>query len=329
MHAEGTTPSAWRPVSASTMAKHASVVAIVLLSGSIVAAQQEGRFSVKSELVVVHAAVTDGRGRFISGLPPHAFSVFEDGRPQAVSFFAEQDAPVTVGLVIDGSGSMLRNRDQVLAAITGFAESSHPDDQFFALVFNEHVKRALPPSKPFTSEPAVLREALTRSLNVYGRTALHDALDAALGDIMAARHERRVLIVLSDGGDNASRLTLEEVRDKVLASNVVVYTVALFDPLLSERNPKALRRLAGETGGLAFEPKSTELVASALRAVAADIRSSYTLAYSPAASGNDGRLRRVRVTVEAPEISKPKVRTRTGYIAGAPASLANELEVRE
>jgi VWFA-related protein len=224
---------------------------------------------------------------------------------------------------------MLRNREQVLAAITGFAESSHPDDQFFALVFNDYVKRALPSGTPFTSEPAVLREALTRSLDVYGRTALHDALDAALDDIMAGRHERRVLVVLSDGGDNASRLTLDEVRDEVLASNVVVYTVALFDPLLPERNPKALKRLAEATGGLAFEPKNTGMVATALRAVSADIRSGYTLAYSPAASAGNGRLRRVRVTVEAPEVSNLKVRTRTGYISGTTAPPVNELGGRE
>jgi Ca-activated chloride channel family protein len=309
------------------MARHiALVAAIALLSVSLLSAQEEGRFFVKSELVVVHATVTDGRGRFISGLPSHAFSVLEDGKPQAVNFFAEQDAPVTVGLVIDGSGSMLRNRDQVLAAITGFAELSHPDDEFFALVFNERVRRALPRGTPFTSEPAVLRDALTRSLEVYGRTALHDALGAALDDIMAGRHERHVLIVLSDGGDNASRLTLDEVRDKVLASNVVIYTVALQDPLLSERNPKALRRLAETTGGLAFEPQRTDMVASVLRTVAADIRSSYILAYSPAAADGDARLRRVRVKVAAPEVSKLKVRSRTGYIAGAPSSPANGLE---
>ena len=300
------------------MTRISFAAAIALLSGTLVSAQ-EGRFFVKSELVVVHATVTDGRGRFISGLPPHAFNVLEDGRPQPVSFFAEQDAPVTVGLVIDGSGSMLKNRDQVLAAVTGFAESSHPDDEFFALVFNEHVRRALPRNEPFTSDPAVLRSALTKSLDVYGRTALHDALDAALTDIMGGRHERRVLIVLSDGGDNASRVTLDQVRDKVLASNVVLYTVALLDPLLSERNPKALRQLAESTGGLAFEPRSTGMVADVLRTVATDIRSSYTLAYTPPSTTAHGRLRRVRVTVAAPEISKPKVRTRTGYIAGSPS----------
>jgi Ca-activated chloride channel family protein len=276
----------------------------------------QSHFSARSDLVVLNVAVTNPRGGFVSGLEAGAFHVLEDGRPQKVSFFAEQDAPSTIGLLIDASGSMMENRDRIVAGVAEFAKASHSQDEFLPLVFNEQVLAVLPAGKHFTDDPAELQNALTRSLNARGRTAFHDALVEAVDGVARGRHERKALVVLSDGGDNASRLTFNDAFERVLSSNVVIYSIALVDPLALDRNPKALRRLADGTGGLAYEPSSVSVVGKAFQAIARDIRSRYTLAYTPPDPAAGSGLRRVRVTVDAPGHSGLKVRTRTGYLTG-------------
>jgi VWFA-related protein len=303
------------------------ITAAILAVGILVSASAQTHFSARSDLVVLNVAVTNDKGGFISGLPADAFHVREEGRPQAVSFFAEQDAPATIGVLIDASGSMLENRDRVIAGITEFAKASHPDDEFMPLVFNEHVTAVLPTHQRFTSDPAELRDALTGNLNARGRTAFHDALAHAVDASGHGSHERKVLIVLSDGGDNESRLTFNEAFERVLASNVVIYSIALVDPLALDRNPKALRRLADGTGGLAFEPKKVADIGRVFQSIGRDIRSRYTLAFAPAQSETAGQLRRIRVTVDAPGHSDLKVRTRTGYVTSPPAQVTTAGEV--
>jgi VWFA-related protein len=289
----------------------------ILAAGNIAAAQTH--FSARSDLVVLNVAVTDGKGGFVSGLPAEAFQVIDEGKRQKVAFFAEQDAPATIGLLVDASGSMMENRDRVIAGITEFAKASHPDDEFLPLVFNEHISAVLPSDQHFTSDPDTLREGLTHSLSARGRTAFHDALAQAIDGVSRGRHERKVLVVLSDGGDNASTRTFNDAFEKVLASNVVIYSIAIVDPLALDKNPKALRRLADGTGGLAFQPRRMSVVPKVFDAIAHDIRSRYTLAYEPTDEGTDGQLRRVRVNVASPGKSNLKVRTRTGYITVAAA----------
>jgi Ca-activated chloride channel homolog len=298
------------------------IAALAMVGGSAIIAQDAPHFTAHSDLVVLDVAVTDGRGGFVGGLPQQSFHVFEEGRPQDVSFFAEQDAPATIGLLIDSSGSMVENRSRVIAAIETFALASHPEDEFLPLAFNERVAAVLPPDRRFTSDASELRTALTRNLSAYGRTAFHDALAVALEQLSHGTHERRALIILSDGGDNASRRSFDEVLHQVQASNVVIYSVALLDPLSRDQNPKALRRLAEATGGLAFEPSRVSAVGGVLGTIAADIRSRYTLAYAPPESNSEGRLRRVHVTVHGPTGGKLNVRTRTGYIPAASATTA-------
>jgi Ca-activated chloride channel homolog len=284
---------------------------IVALIAPTITAQSH--FSARSDLVVLNVAVTDSRGAFVGGLPRDAFKIVDEGQPQKIEFFAEQDAPATIGLLIDASGSMLENRDRVVAGVTEFAKASHPDDEFLPLVFNEQVTSVLPRGR-FTSDPLELRDVLTAALAARGRTAFHDALAEAVEKVGHGRYERKVLIVLSDGGDNASRLSLDEAFDKVLASNVVIYSIALVDPLALDKNPKALRRLADGTGGLAFEPANVSVVGRAFQSIAHDIRSRYTVAYAPPDSAPEGHLRRVRVVIESPGRTGLKVRTRTGYL---------------
>jgi Ca-activated chloride channel family protein len=283
--------------------------------GAAVTGQGDARFSARSELVILDVAVTDDRGGFVSGLPAESFRVLEERRPQKIAFFAEQDAPATIGLLLDASGSMLVSRDRMIAGITSLAEASNPDDEFLPLVFNERVTPVLASRSGMTSDPAELRDALTNNLTVLGKTAFHDALADAIDRLSTGRHERRVVIVLSDGGDNVSRLTFDELLHKVHASNVVIYTIALVDRLTPGYNPGALRHLARVTGGLSFEPKAREKIGTAFRAIAADIRSRYTLAYEPTDTSS-GSVKHVRVVVEAPDGNEVKVRTRTGYVAG-------------
>jgi Ca-activated chloride channel family protein len=307
------------------MRRHILVIAALAMVGvSALAAQDAPHFSAHSDLVVLDVAVTDGRGGFVGGLPQESFHVFEEGRAQDLSFFAEQDAPATIALLIDSSGSMSENRDRVIAAVETFALASHPQDEFLPLLFNEGVAAVLPHDRRYTSDPVELRTALTRNFSTYGRTAFHDAVAAALEGLSHGGHERRGLIILSDGGDNASRLSFDEVLQHVQASNVVIYTVALLDPLNRDQNPKALRRLAEATGGLSFEPRRVSAVGSVLGTIAADIRSRYTLAYAPADAKGDGRLRRINVMVQPPTGGKLKVRTRTGYVPAPVATTTAE-----
>lgn len=297
---------------------------IAALAASLVTAQSH--FSARSDLVVLNVAVTDSRGGFVSGLPQDAFKIVDEGQPQKIEFFAEQDAPATIGLLIDASGSMLENRDRVVAGVTEFAKASHPDDEFLPLVFNEQITSVLPQGR-FTSDPMELRDVLTAGLDARGRTAFHDALAEAVEKVGQGRYERKVLIILSDGGDNASKLSLEQAFDKVLASNVVIYSIALVDPLALDKNPKALRRLADGTGGLAFEPANVSLVSRAFQSIAHDIRSRYTVAYAPPDAATQGHLRRVRVVIESPGRTGLKVRTRTGYIADSSPAISAGREV--
>jgi Ca-activated chloride channel family protein len=290
-----------------------NITALLALGATVLSAQSDARFSARSELVILDVAVTDGRGAFVSSLPAEAFRVFEEGRPQKIAFFGEQDAPASLAILIDASGSMLVSRDRMTAGITSLAEASNPDDEFLPLIFNERVIPVIDSESGFTSDPAELQKALTNNLTALGKTAFYDALAAAIDGVSKGSHERRVVIVLSDGGDNASRITFDELLQKVQASNVVIYTIALIDPVTLGYDRGALRRLAKVTGGLAFEPRTRDVVGTAFRVIAADIRSRYTLAFEPSDTSSPG-VKHVRVDVEPPNRKDVKVRTRTAYV---------------
>jgi VWFA-related protein len=273
-------------------------------------------YSSTTSLVVLHVTATDRHHAYVSHLGREAFRVFDDGREQPIAFFTSEDAPVTVGLVIDSSVSMWSIRELLVAGAMDFAEASNTGDEIFALAFNEHVRAALPPDEPFTSDPVVLREALTRAVAPVGRTALFDALDAGLTYVARGHHERKVLVVLSDGGDNASATSLDDVRARSQASNVVIYAVALSDRTDPDANPKVLRALAEASGGRMFEPRTASALEDAMKMVADDIRHAYTLGFVPGSA--DGAFHRLRVTDSGPRMDDVRVRTRTGYLAVAP-----------
>jgi Ca-activated chloride channel family protein len=280
------------------------------------AAQDPPLFTSESSLVVLHVTVRDKQGRYVSGLAHDAFDVFEDGKRQITPLFADEDAPVTLGLVVDTSGSMHGNRDLVLAAAEAFVERSNPRDEIFGLTFNENVKAALPSDMPFTSDPGVLRRAMAAALTTQGRTALYDALDDGISYLSAGQFERKALVVISDGGDNASETSFDQIRARLQASNVVVHAVSLVDPVEPDSNPKRLRQLAEGSGGVTFAPHDARAVRNALEQVALEIRSAYTIGYTPVDVDAAPGFRRLRVGVRAPQARSVVVRTRAGYMAG-------------
>lgn len=296
-----------------------AMLALVILAwpGSLAAhAQDRPLFTAHTDLVVLHVSVRDGRGAYVTDLADDAFGVVEEGRVQTIQFVLDADTPATVGLVIDDSISMLPHREIVLAAADAFAAASHPDDEFFALAFNEQVRPALPQDAPFTGDRRLLRDALDRSIRTRGRTALYDAIASGLDYAARGSRERQVLVVVSDGSDNASRMTLDDVVARAQRSNTVVYTIALADPVTREADPAVLGTIARATGGEAFRVNRPNEMDRILAGIARDIRHAYTIGYAPAEAVRDGSLRRLRVVVTPPEGDRLVVRTRSSYRAG-------------
>jgi Ca-activated chloride channel family protein len=277
--------------------------------------RQRPTFTTGAELVVVHVTVKDRKGAYVPSLPREAFQVVEDGKPQRIDFFSGEDSPITVGFLLDNSGSMRESRERVIAAVTAFAGSSNSQDEMFALAFNEHVRATLPPSMPFTSSANVLRASLVGAMSALGLTAMHDAIATGLSYVAKGNNPRRALIVLGDGGDNASMATFEQVLRAAQASNATIYTVGIIDPLERQANPKLLQRLARATGGESFFPSRLDQVGDVFRRIAHDVRHSYTLGYVSSNPARDGQYRQIRVAVTDSGGGSLSVRTRDGYRA--------------
>jgi VWFA-related protein len=291
---------------------------LAIAATQLTAQQPKATFSSESQLVVLHVAVRDRKGGYVGGLGQDAFHIFENKQPQPISFFNSQDAPVTVGLLVDSSGSMGPNRDLVIAASMAFAKTSNPQDEIFVLGFNENINRPLPPDAPFTRDMPTLQRALTRAITAIGQTAVYDAVMAGLDYVKQGQLDRQMLIVVSDGGDNASSATRAQVLANAQASNAVIYTVALVDPLDTEADPGFLAQLSGLSGGQAFRPKNIDAVGNVLQRIALDIRNMYTLGYVPpnTAATKKEPLRRVSVDAVLPTGQKLKTRTRRAYLSG-------------
>jgi Ca-activated chloride channel family protein len=267
-------------------------------------------FSARADLAVLHVSVTDRRSGLVSGLPREAFTVYEDGHPRNIDVFLNEDSPATVGLVIDASTSMHRKREAVIAAGMAFSRSTHPRDEVFTVHFNERVWFGLPPDQPFTSEPAALRAALEKS-TARGRTALFDAVAAALRHIERGSSPKKALLVVSDGGDNSSRSSFAELRSAADRTNVLIYTVCLTDEYDGDADPETLERLSHASGALAFAPREVADAPKILERIARDIHGGYTIGYVPGSPKD--RHRDVRVEVSAPGLGRMLVRTRSGY----------------
>jgi Ca-activated chloride channel homolog len=270
--------------------------------------------TVDVDMVVLHASVRTRKGVLVSGLERDSFEVYEDGVLQEIRYFSSEDTPVTVGLVVDNSGSMRLKRPEVIAAVLAFARSSNREDQMFTVSFNEDVSFGLPPHKPFTDSKAELAVALSQ-IAADGMTALYDALAAALEHLKNGVRDKKVLLVISDGGDNASRHTLAEVMAMAGQPGVTIYTIGLFDSEDPDRNPGVLKQLAEATGGEVFFPGSVQGVTPICEQIARDIRTQYTLVYVPTNKSKDGTYRVLEVRAKGSRRQPLLVRTRAGYYA--------------
>ena len=272
------------------------------------------QLSVHLNLVVLQATVHDRKGEPAAGLQKDNFEVYEDGVRQSIRLFQHEDVPVTVGLVVDHSGSMRRKLSDVIAAARSFVQSSNPQDQMFVVNFNERVKIGLPVGMAMSSDPEVLAKAVASSI-ATGQTALYDAIFEARNRLNAVSGDRKVLIVISDGGDNASKHTLAEVLQLANQSNTLVYTIGIFDDSDEDKNPDVLKKLAQTTGGEAYFPSEYKDVITICERIARDIRSRYTLGYVSTNVTNPGTYRKLRVVAKVAGKQKLAVRTRVGYTA--------------
>jgi Ca-activated chloride channel family protein len=309
-----------RPVLISSVFFLLALVALISLSEVAIsqnfppAKNESGDYTlrVNANLVVLSATVLDHHNALVSGLVKDDFQVYEDHVLQPIKHFSHEDIPVTVGLVIDNSTSMKPKRADVIAAGLNFAQSSNPRDHMFVINFNEHVTYGLPAGLPFTDRPDLLQRALS-AINTIGETALYDAIATALDHLKQGKSDKEVLIVISDGGDNASKHSLAQVIAMAKASDAIIYTVGIFDEQDADQNPGVLKRFAKETGGEAFFPASSKEIASICEGIARDIRNQYTLAYVPAIPMLDGGYRSVEVKVSSLGHGRLSVRTRAGY----------------
>lgn len=270
-------------------------------------------FRSDARLVVLHATVVDAQGHLVTDLPQSAFRVFEDGVEQVIKVFRREDAPVSLGMVIDASGSMLGKRERVNSAALALVRASHPEDEVFLISFNERAYL----DAPFTSDIARLEEGLRRA-EMQGVTAMRDALRLALEHLWRqGERDKKVLLVITDGEDNASSIDAGYLVRAAQQTGILVYAVGLPGEAGREataRAKKELDALTAATGGQAWYLDDVSQSERVALAVARDIRNQYTLAYTPSNQALDGRFRRIRVTAQA---SQPlAVRTRTGYHAG-------------
>jgi VWFA-related protein len=272
------------------------------------------KISVSVSSVVLHATVRSHHGTPVSGLGKDDFRVYEDGAPQQIEYYSHDDIPVTVGLVLDNSGSMQPKRDEVIAAAMAFARSSNPQDQMFVVNFNEYVSLGLPANTPFTDQTAQLQVALSR-FHANGETALYDALALALDHLKLGNRDKKVLIVVSDGGDNASKYKLGQILTLAAKSDASIYTIGIYTEEDPDQNPGALQQLSKATGGEAFFPQTLPEVTPVCERIAHDIREQYTLAYSPTNRNPDGAYRAIQVKAKAPGRGSLSVLTRAGYYA--------------
>src|SRR5215470_6347053 len=280
--------------------------------------QQQPGASIKVDvnLVVLHTTVLDDRGKFVDGLKQENFRVLEDKAEQKLSVFKREDIPVTMGLVIDNSGSMRDKRPRVNEAAITLIQTSNPNDEAFVVNFNDDYYLDL--DKDFTNSIPELKEALER-IDSRGSTAFYDALIGSMDHAKKGHKDKKVLLAVTDGEDNASRNTLDKTIREIQKSNVVIYAIGLFsdeDKKNRKKATRALKEIADASGGVAYFPENVADVHAICEQVAKDIRNQYTLAYYPTNARKDGTYRAVQVEVIPPRgRGKLSARTRNGYYA--------------
>jgi len=295
---------------------------LIFLTGT---AAQDFKFSSTSDFVLLDVSVKNSKGGYATDLSKDSFRIYEGGKLQTITHFSREDVPVTVGLVVDTSGSMGPKYSQVVTAAMVFIHESNPSDEIFIVNFNDNVTEGLPPSLPFSDNINQLRAALSMA-KPEGRTALYDAVAVALGHLEKGTRDKKTLVLISDGGDNHSSHTLDDIKRMVEKSRATIYTIGLFDENDEDKNTRVLQQLSGISGGETYLPQETSEVAEVCRQVAKDMRARYTIGYVPASSkrssppdsavGTEDRtsVRKIKVTASQPDGQKLIVHTRSSYL---------------
>jgi len=292
-------------------------IAVPLLAIAISAWAQDEQpalFHAEARLVVLNASVIDKSGKIVSDLPQTAFHAFEDGSEQQIKVFKHEDVPVSLGIIIDNSASMKNKRQKVERAAQDLVANSNPQDEVFVINFNDDVYRDV----DFTSDPKKLAQGLARIDSMSG-TAMRDAIRAGVRYAKAkGRHDKKVLVVVTDGDDNMSETTLPEVLREAQQREVLVYAIGLLseeEHAAAKRAREALGEITRSTGGAVWYPNDVDAVDRIALEVARDIRSQYIVAYTPSNPKLDGSYRQIRLSVTGP--NHPVARTRTGYYAAS------------
>ena len=276
-------------------------------------AQERGTFRAATRLVLLQATVVDERGAPVTDLDRDAFAVYENRKRQPIEIFHREDVPVSIGLLIDNSGSMRTLRAKVEAAALAFARASNPMDELCVVNFADKVDLDV----PFTSDLDVLERRIARGDSIGG-TALWDAIGTAqsyVGD--HATRPRRVLLVITDGNDNASVARMSPVIRQAQRGNIVVDAVGLFasDAAKAVHGRHDLEEITRATGGNAYFPVDINQIEAVVIDLARQIRNQYVIAYAPQNPALDGTYRTIRLTASAPGKNHLEVRTRRGYVA--------------
>ena len=291
------------------------VLAITLAAQQPPVPKQEADpvFSTDTRLVVLHSTVFDKSGKFVTNLPQSAFQVYEDGKLQPIKTFKREDIPVSMGIIVDNSGSMRDKRQKVEAAALALVQESNREDEVFIVNFNDEAYL----DTEFTSDIKQMQQGLTK-IDSRGGTAMRDAIRMSIDHLKEkGKKDKRVLLVVTDGNDNASQVSLEATVRAAQDAETIIFAIGLLsdeERREASKAKRALMTLTEATGGQAFFPKDATEVDRIAHQVARDLRNQYTIAYSPTNTAMDGTYRQIKVIASGP--NKPVVRTRSGYYAG-------------
>ncbi len=296
--------------------KRLASIALILISiGVLTAFSQDDPATFRSDtrLVVLHASVVDSKGKLLTHLQRDAFKVFENGTPQELRIFRREDVPVSLGLIVDNSGSMRNKRQKVEAAALAMVKASNPRDEVMVVNYNDEAYEDV----PLTSDMKKMEEGLSR-IDARGGTAMYDAISMTMDRLKdKGKREKKVIMLITDGNDNASVTKLEQlVRKATTNSDIVIHVIGILEEeerREAKKAKSAIEKIATATGGLYYFPKELAEVERISLEVAHDIRNQYVLAYSPSIQALDGSFRQIKVTANGP--NRPVVRTRSGYYA--------------
>jgi Ca-activated chloride channel family protein len=270
-----------------------------------------------AKLVLVPVIVTDPKERLVTGLSRDNFEVYEGKKAQTIQNFSSEDVPVSLGVILDVSGSMGDKMDRLRESVNQFCDAANPQDEFFMIVFSDEPRLAA----DFTTFPDDLKKELL-FIQPKGRTSLLDAIHMGLHHMNKARYGKKALLIISDGGDNHSRHGEREIKSLAKESDVMIYSIGIFDryvPTAEEsRGPWLLSEIAEPTGGRAFTIDSPSVLPSIARHISLELRTQYVLAYRPQDSPHDGKWRKIRVKLRLPKKFKfLQAHAKTGYYAAA------------